>query len=114
MSNSIFFFRSEKEVEIFELRQEGEKLSKQQLQQSNVIKRLRSKDRENQQSLSSYKFVCSTCIPQHHTSESSRVPPLVYYFRKKLEEADSAISKQKEELFRKNEQLKKTSGTYVC
>ena len=39
--------RSEKDEEITALREEGEKLSKQQLQSSNTIKKLRAKDQEN-------------------------------------------------------------------
>lgn len=39
--------RSEKDEEIVALREEGEKLSKQQLQSSNTIKKLRAKEQEN-------------------------------------------------------------------
>lgn len=39
--------RSDKDEEITALREEGEKLSKQQLQSSNTIKKLRAKDQEN-------------------------------------------------------------------
>ncbi|CAG9824421.1 unnamed protein product [Phaedon cochleariae] len=39
---------SEKEEVIKELREEGEKLSKQQLQHSNIIKKLRAKEKENE------------------------------------------------------------------
>lgn len=39
---------SEKDETINELRQEGEKLSKQQLQHSNIIKKLRAKEKENE------------------------------------------------------------------
>lgn len=39
---------SEKDEIIKELREEGEKLSKQQLQHSNIIKKLRAKEKENE------------------------------------------------------------------
>ena len=38
---------AEKDEIIKELREEGEKLSKQQLQHSNIIKKLRAKEKEN-------------------------------------------------------------------
>ncbi|RZC32958.1 TATA element modulatory factor, partial [Asbolus verrucosus] len=42
---------SEKDETIKELREEGEKLSKQQLQHSNIIKRLRAKEKENKSTI---------------------------------------------------------------
>ncbi|XP_046579108.1 LOW QUALITY PROTEIN: TATA element modulatory factor-like [Haliotis rubra] len=45
----------EKDEQIAELLQEGEKLSKQQLQSNNIIKKLRSKEKENESVLSSQK-----------------------------------------------------------
>ena len=54
---------AEKDVIITELREEGEKLSKQQLQHSNIIKKLRAKDKENEALIKSQKwgnfFSCS-------------------------------------------------------
>lgn len=42
---------------IKELREEGEKLSKQQLQHSNIIKKLRVKEKENDALIKSQKYV---------------------------------------------------------
>lgn len=42
---------AEKDETIKELREEGEKLSKQQLQHSNIIKKLRAKEKENESTL---------------------------------------------------------------
>lgn len=39
----------EKDEVIAQLQEEGEKLARQQLQQSNIIKKLRSKDKDNEQ-----------------------------------------------------------------
>ena len=41
----------EKDEQIEQLKQEGLKLSKQELNQSNIIKKLRSKEKENEESL---------------------------------------------------------------
>ncbi|XP_076680234.1 TATA element modulatory factor isoform X2 [Andrena cerasifolii] len=46
-SQEIFTLSAEKDEIIKELREEGEKLSKQQLQHSNIIKKLRAKEKEN-------------------------------------------------------------------
>jgi hypothetical protein len=47
----------EKEQVISELLEEGEKLSKQQLQSNNIIKKLRSKEKENETSLKQMRCV---------------------------------------------------------
>lgn len=46
---------AEKDEIIKELREEGEKLSKQQLQHSNIIKKLRAKEKENDATIKSQK-----------------------------------------------------------
>ena len=46
---------AEKDEIIKELREEGEKLSKQQLQHSNIIKKLRAKEKENESTIKSQK-----------------------------------------------------------
>lgn len=46
---------AEKDEVIKELREEGEKLSKQQLQHSNIIKKLRAKEKENESTLKNQK-----------------------------------------------------------
>ncbi|XP_076242030.1 TATA element modulatory factor isoform X2 [Calliopsis andreniformis] len=46
-SQEMFTLSAEKDEIIKELREEGEKLSKQQLQHSNIIKKLRAKEKEN-------------------------------------------------------------------
>ena len=46
---------AEKDEIIKELREEGEKLSKQQLQHSNIIKKLRAKEKENESTMKSQK-----------------------------------------------------------
>ena len=43
----------DKDEQITELLEEGEKLSKQQLQSNNIIKKLRSKEKENDQTIKS-------------------------------------------------------------
>lgn len=48
---------NEKDEIIKELREEGEKLSKQQLQHSNIIKKLRSKEKENESVIRNQKYV---------------------------------------------------------
>ena len=49
--------RGSKDEEIASLRAEGEKLSKQQLQSSETIKKLRKKEQENQKLISNLKLV---------------------------------------------------------
>lgn len=51
---------NEKDETIKELRHEGEKLSKQQLQHSNIIKKLRAKEKENESSIKHLKYVFNT------------------------------------------------------
>lgn len=48
---------AEKDETIKELRDEGEKLSKQQLQLSNIIKKLRAKEKENDALIKSQKYL---------------------------------------------------------
>ena len=47
----------EKDQQIAELLEEGEKLSKQQLQSNNIIKKLRSKEKETDSLVKSQKYV---------------------------------------------------------
>lgn len=58
-SQEIFTLSAEKDEIIKELREEGEKLSKQQLQHSNIIKKLRAKEKENDALVKSQKYVSS-------------------------------------------------------
>jgi hypothetical protein len=48
---------AEKDEIIRELREEGEKLSKQQLQHSNIIKKLRAKEKETDNTVKNQKYV---------------------------------------------------------
>lgn len=48
---------AEKNEVIKELREEGEKLSKQQLQHSNIIKKLRTKEKEHEATIKNLKYV---------------------------------------------------------
>lgn len=48
---------AEKDEIIKELREEGEKLSKQQLQHSNIIKKLRVKEKETDSMIKSQKYI---------------------------------------------------------
>ena len=48
---------AENEETIKELRQEGEKLSKQYLQQSNIIKKLRAKEKDDEQLIKQYRWL---------------------------------------------------------
>jgi hypothetical protein len=48
---------AEKDEIIRELREEGEKLSKQQLQHSNIIKKLRAKEKETDNTMKNQKYV---------------------------------------------------------
>jgi hypothetical protein len=48
---------AEKDEIIRELREEGEKLSKQQLQHSNIIKKLRAKEKESDNTIKNQKYV---------------------------------------------------------
>ena len=59
-SREILTINAEKDDIIRELRAEGEKLSKQQLQHSNVIKKLRIKEKDNEALLKSQKFVVTS------------------------------------------------------
>ncbi|XP_076161180.1 TATA element modulatory factor isoform X4 [Ptiloglossa arizonensis] len=54
-SQEMFTLSAEKDETIKELREEGEKLSKQQLQHSNIIKKLRVKEKENDALIKSQK-----------------------------------------------------------
>lgn len=54
----------EKETEIQELRLEGEKLSKQNFQQSNIIKNLRIKEKDNEQQYNELRY-CSPSVYKH-------------------------------------------------
>jgi len=54
----------EKETEIQELRLEGDKLSKQNFQQSNIIKNLRIKEKDNEQQYSELRY-CSPSMYEH-------------------------------------------------
>lgn len=56
-SQEMFTLSAEKDETIKELREEGEKLSKQQLQHSNIIKKLRVKEKENDALIKSQKYV---------------------------------------------------------
>jgi hypothetical protein len=47
----------EKEEQIQQLLEEGEKLSKTQLQHTNIIKKLRNKEKENESQITSLKYV---------------------------------------------------------
>lgn len=58
-SQEMFTLSAEKDEIIKELREEGEKLSKQQLQHSNIIKKLRVKEKENDAVIKSQKYVSS-------------------------------------------------------
>ena len=51
-------FRGSKDDEIACLRAEGDKLAKQQLQNSETIKKLRKKEQENSKLISNLKLVC--------------------------------------------------------
>lgn len=53
---------AEKDEIIKELREEGEKLSKQQLQHSNIIKKLRLKEKEADATIKSQKYFGRICI----------------------------------------------------
>lgn len=55
-SMEISTINAEKDEIIKELREEGEKLSKQQLQHSNIIKKLRAKEKENESTMKSQKY----------------------------------------------------------
>lgn len=46
----------ERDETIKELREEGEKLSRQQLQQSNLIKKLRAKEKESDSTIKSLRY----------------------------------------------------------
>lgn len=56
-SQEMYTISAEKDMIIRELREEGDKLSKQQLQHSNIIKKLRIKEKENDALLKSQKYV---------------------------------------------------------
>lgn len=47
----------EKDEMISQLQEEGEKLSRQQLQHSNIIKKLRQKEKDNEQVIKSLRWV---------------------------------------------------------
>lgn len=49
--------REERDTVIQELREEGEKLSKQQLNYSNIIKKLRAKEKESETTIKTQKWV---------------------------------------------------------
>lgn len=49
--------QEERDTVIRELREEGEKLSKQQLNYSNIIKKLRSKEKETELTIKTQKYV---------------------------------------------------------
>jgi thiaminase len=55
-SQEISTINAEKDEIIKELREEGEKLSKQQLQHSNIIKKLRVKEKETDATIKSQKY----------------------------------------------------------
>ena len=55
-SVDISTMNAEKDETIRELREEGEKLSKQQLQHSNIIKKLRMKEKENDTTIKNQKY----------------------------------------------------------
>jgi len=55
-SQEISTINAEKDEIIKELREEGEKLSKQQLQHSNIIKKLRVKEKETDTTIKSQKY----------------------------------------------------------
>ena len=61
-SQELSTLNAEKDEIIKELREEGEKLSKQQLQHSNIIKKLRVKEKENDALIKSQKYVYSFCL----------------------------------------------------
>jgi len=54
---------AENEEMIKELRQEGEKLSKQYLQQSNIIKKLRTKEKDDDQQIKLYRLLFIYHLP---------------------------------------------------
>lgn len=56
-SQELSTLNAEKDEIIKELREEGEKLSKQQLQHSNIIKKLRVKEKENDALVKSQKYI---------------------------------------------------------
>lgn len=66
---------AEKDEIIRELREEGEKLSKQQLQHSNIIKKLRAKEKETDNTIKNQKYVMPEVLRVvnitmwHHVSE---------------------------------------------
>lgn len=60
-SQELSTLNAEKDEIIKELRDEGEKLSKQQLQHSNIIKKLRVKEKENDALIKSQKYVSNIC-----------------------------------------------------
>lgn len=57
-SQEMSSINAEKDEIIKELREEGEKLSKQQLLHSNIIKKLRVKEKENDALIKHQKYVC--------------------------------------------------------
>ena len=52
----------DKEEQIQQLLEEGEKLSKTQLQHTNIIKKLRNKEKENEGQITSLKYVIFSFI----------------------------------------------------
>ena len=52
----------EKEEQIQQLLEEGEKLSKTQLQHTNIIKKLRTKEKENENHMASLKYIQMLCF----------------------------------------------------
>jgi hypothetical protein len=64
---------AEKDEIIRELREEGEKLSKQQLQHSNIIKKLRAKEKETDNTIKNQKYVRSEVLRAVNVAKWHRV-----------------------------------------
>ncbi|OAD60740.1 TATA element modulatory factor [Eufriesea mexicana] len=89
-SQELSTLNAEKEEIIKELREEGEKLSKQQLQHSNIIKKLRVKEKENDALIKSQKYLEDNITTQD-------------IYREQIEEQTSELERLKRSLRAKEE-----------
>ena len=65
----------EKDEQIAQLMEEGEKLSKQELQSNSIIKKLRQKDKQNDQLLAAQRYTCLLYTsPSPRDATLSRMP----------------------------------------
>jgi hypothetical protein len=97
----------DKEEQIQQLLEEGEKLSKIQLQHTNIIKKLRNKEKENESQITSLKYVL---LEFELEKEKKRIFVFDIYLSARIEKLTNELDEAKKNLQEKEENEKQLKG----